>query len=84
MVRCSDGTLYTGITNNLGSRLEKHNSGLGACYTRSRRPVYLVYFISVANRSVALKHEYRIKQLTRTCKEKLIQDSEQLRVRGMQ
>ena len=63
LVRCSDESLYCGITNNLENRLEAHNSGKGARYTRSRRPVTLVGASSGMTKGDALKLEYRIKQL---------------------
>ncbi len=65
IVECSDGTLYTGITNNLIKRLETHNKGKGAKYTRSRLPVTLRRSFEVEDKSLAAKEEYRIKQLTR-------------------
>lgn len=63
LVQCSDESLYCGITNNLENRLEAHNSGKGARYTRSRRPVTLVGTSSEMNRSDALKLEYRVKRV---------------------
>ncbi|MBW2144332.1 MAG: GIY-YIG nuclease family protein [Deltaproteobacteria bacterium] len=63
LVRCSDKSLYCGITNNLKNRLAEHNSGKGAKYTRSRRPVTLVGTSSEMTRSDALKLEYRVKQV---------------------
>ena len=73
MVRCSDGTFYTGITNDLEKRIEAHNSGKdGARYTRSRRPVTLVYSESAGSKSAASRLEYSIKKLTRENKRKLI------------
>ena len=69
IVKCSDETLYTGWTNNLKKRLEAHNSGKGAKYTKNRRPVELVYFEEYDTKQEAMKREYAIKQLTR--KEKL-------------
>jgi len=64
MVRCSDGTLYTGITNNLEKRIAAHNSGKdGARYTRSRRPVKLVYAEAAESRSAASRLEYQLKRL---------------------
>ena len=63
LVRCSDNSLYCGISNDLNNRLKKHNSGRGARYTRSRRPVVLVGVSSEMTKSEALKLEYRIKQL---------------------
>ncbi len=72
MVKCSDGTLYSGITNDLKKRLLVHNSGKGAKYTRSRLPVRLVYSESKANRSRALVREAGVKRLNRKEKEELI------------
>ena len=63
LIRCSDESLYCGITNNLKNRLIAHNSGRGAKYTRSRRPVELVAASSEMTKSDALKLEYRIKQV---------------------
>lgn len=62
LIRCSDESLYCGITNNLKNRLIEHNSGRGAKYTRSRRPVELVAASSEMTKSNALKLEYRVKQ----------------------
>jgi putative endonuclease len=77
MVRCSDGTLYTGITNDLKKRIEAHNSGKdGARYTRSRRPVKLVYSEQVESKSAAAKLEYQLKKLPRLKKIRLIKDKE--------
>lgn len=65
MVCCRDGTLYTGITTELSRRLTEHNSGKGgARYTRSRRPVELVFSEPAASRSAAAQREWRIKQMT--------------------
>ncbi|MFC1843971.1 GIY-YIG nuclease family protein [Thermodesulfobacteriota bacterium] len=77
MVRCSDGTLYTGITNDLEKRIEAHNSGKdGARYTRSRRPVSLVYSEEAGSKSEAASLEYRIKKLTRAKKDMLVKNEE--------
>lgn len=65
IVRCSDGSLYTGITNDLKKRLAKHNSGGGARYTRSRRPVRLAWKRRVNSESRARKLESKIKLLKR-------------------
>jgi len=66
ILKCSDQTLYTGITKNLDRRIKEHNfSDLGAKYTSGRRPVKLVYSQEFANRSAALKEEARIKKLSR-------------------
>ena len=75
LLRCGDGTLYTGITDNLPRRLAAHNAGKGAKYTRSRRPVVLVYREQAADRSAALRRERAIKRLTRKQKLELIQNS---------
>ena len=73
MVLCSDGTLYTGITNDLKKRVQAHNSDRdGARYTRSRRPVKLVYSEEAGSKSAAASLEYRIKRLTRSQKKQLI------------
>lgn len=63
ILRCSDDTLYTGITNNLERRIKQHNEGKGAKYTRGRGPVALVNSIECSTKSEALKLEYKIKQL---------------------
>ena len=63
LVRCSDGTIYCGITNNLEKRLSAHNSGTGAKYTRSRRPVELIGTSSKLTKAEALKLEYRVKKV---------------------
>ncbi len=68
LLECADGTLYCGITNDIDRRLATHNAGEGAKYTRSRRPVRLVYAESCADRSHALKREAEIKALSRTSK----------------
>jgi len=72
IVKCNDGTLYTGISNNVDSRVAKHNSGTGAKYTKTRRPVRVVYTKVIGTKSDALKEEYRIKQLSRSEKLKLV------------
>ena len=63
LVRCSDSSLYCGISNDLKKRLIEHNSGKGAKYTRSRRPVVLVNVSPELTKSDALRLEYKIKQL---------------------
>jgi len=72
MLRCGDGTLYTGITDNVPRRLEAHRSGKGAKYTRGRQPLELVYCHVCEDHSAALRREYAIKQLTREKKLELI------------
>ncbi|MBT4123876.1 MAG: GIY-YIG nuclease family protein [Candidatus Pacebacteria bacterium] len=69
ILKCGDGSLYTGSTNDLEARVKKHNSGSGAKYTRSHLPVILVYSEKFSNRSLASKREAEIKKLSR--KEKL-------------
>jgi putative endonuclease len=68
---CADNTLYTGITNNLERRLKQHNAGKASKYTRARLPVQLFHSFEVADKSEALKEEYKIKQLSREEKLKL-------------
>lgn len=72
IVRCADATLYTGIAVDVERRIAQHNAGSGARYTRSRRPVVLVYVEEQPDRSVASKREWAIKQLARKDKERLI------------
>ena len=72
ILRCVDGTLYTGITNDLPRRLKTHNAGRGAKYTRSRLPVEPVYSEEAPDKSAALRRELEIKAMTREDKLKLI------------
>lgn len=72
ILRCADGTLYTGWTNHLEKRIQAHNAGQGAKYTRGRIPVELVYFELYKTREEAMKREYEIKQMSRMEKEQLI------------
>ncbi len=65
ILECSDGTLYTGWTNNLEQRLKAHNSGKGAKYTRSRIPVTLVYYEAYLTQQQAMSREQFIKHLSR-------------------
>ena len=74
ILRCGDGSLYTGWTNDLERRVEAHSAGRGAKYTRSRLPVKMVYHESFATRSEAMKRECAIKRLSREQKLKLIAD----------
>src|ERR1043165_6851865 len=73
VVRCSDQSLYTGITTDAGRRIDEHNDGRGARYTRSRGPVALVYLEKAADRGAALKREYEIKRMTADEKRRLIE-----------
>jgi putative endonuclease len=72
ILRCADGTLYTGSTDDVQRRVAVHNSGKGAKYTRGRTPVEVVYTEECESCSAALKREYAIKQLSRGEKIKLI------------
>lgn len=72
ILQCADGTLYTGITTDVNRRLNEHNSGKGAKYTRTRLPVMIVAITEAGSRSEASKEEYRIKQLTKLEKIKYI------------
>lgn len=74
ILRCGDGSLYTGITTDVGKRLETHRSGKGAKYTRGRGPLELVYSEDCGDHSAALKREMEIKALTKTQKEALIRE----------
>ena len=73
ILRCRDGSLYTGITTDLEKRVATHNSGKGAKYTRGRCPLELVYSENCPDHSAALKREIEIKSLTRGEKLKLIE-----------
>jgi putative endonuclease len=72
MVECSDGTIYTGITNNVEERINKHNSGKGAKYTRARIPVVLRAWWPYKQKSEAAKAEYAFKKLNRKQKMEII------------
>ena len=65
LVRCADGSLYCGWTNRLEERVRAHNEGKGAKYTKSRRPVELVYYEAFATKEEAMRREAAIKQMTR-------------------
>jgi putative endonuclease len=75
MVRCRDGTLYTGYARDPLQRAAVHNSGLGARYTSGRLPVTLAYSESFDSKSEALRREYELKRLSRARKEALIRES---------
>jgi putative endonuclease len=68
LLRCRDGSLYTGITNDLQHRLESHRRGKASAYTRARRPVSLAYEETVPDRGTALKREAAIRRLSRVQK----------------
>lgn len=72
ILKCSDNSLYTGWTNEINRRVEAHNQGQGAKYTRGRSPVRLVYLEFLKDKSAGLKREAAIKRLSRKQKEKLI------------
>lgn len=72
ILKCKDGSLYTGWTNDLEKRVSDHNAGKGAKFTKGRRPVELVYFEVYKTREEAMKREYAIKRLTRKQKTDLL------------
>ena len=76
ILKCADDTLYCGWTNDLEKRLEAHNSGKGAKYTRSRLPVELIYYEEFETKEEAMSREYHIKKLPREKKLELINKSE--------
>ena len=78
MLRCSDGTLYTGWTKNIEKRLEAHNAGKGGKYTRARTPVELVYLEEYETKQEAMSREVQIKRLTRKEKEALMKKEEEI------
>ena len=71
MLKCKDGTYYTGYTNDLEKRVQAHNEGKGAKYTKGRGPVELIYFEEYEEKSIAMRREWEIKKLTRSQKEEL-------------
>ena len=73
IVKCSDETFYTGWTNDLEKRIEMHNSGKGAKYTKARLPVELVYYEAFDTKEEAMGREWHIKRLSRSEKQKLIE-----------
>ena len=78
ILRCGDGTLYTGITDDIPRRLAAHRAGKGAKYTRGRGPLELVYQERVPDKSAALRREAAIKRLRRREKERLIERAKSL------
>ncbi len=77
LLKCADGSLYCGWTNDLEHRLKAHNQGTGGKYTRSRRPVTLVYTERFATREQAMRREWEIKQMSRAEKLRMILRAEQ-------
>ncbi len=75
LLRCRDGSLYCGWTNDLALRLTRHNAGTGAAYTRSRRPVALVWHAECGDRGAALAREWAIKRLPRSDKLRLVAEA---------
>jgi putative endonuclease len=75
ILRCKNNSLYTGITNNLESRVAKHQAGKGAKYTRAFGPVTLVYAKAMKSATLARKREAEIKSWSKTAKEKFIQNA---------
>lgn len=76
ILKCRDGSLYTGWTTDLERRLKEHNSGKGAKYTKSRRPVVLAYYETFDTKEEAMKREYAIKHLKRKDKLMLLESRE--------
>lgn len=72
LVRCADGSLYTGITTDVELRFSQHQEGTGAKYLRGKGPLKLVFSQAVGDRSVASQYEYRVKRLKKGEKEKLV------------
>ena len=82
ILKCKDGSLYTGWTNDLEQRVAAHNTGKGAKYTKARRPVELVYFEEFETKEQAMKREYAIKQMARKDKLELVRRKEKADDRG--
>ena len=72
IVRCGDGTLYTGWTDDIEKRLDAHNKGVGSRYTRARLPVALAHSEEFTSKNEAMRRERAIKKMTRTAKQRLI------------
>lgn len=83
ILRCADGTLYTGITTDIAARLEAHRNGKGAKYTRGRTPLELTYTEECGDHSSALKRELAVKRLTKAEKLALIQDNPRISVEAL-
>ena len=80
IVKCSDETFYTGWTNDLKKRIEMHNSGKGAKYTKARLPVELVYYEAFDTKEEAMSREWHIKRLSRSEKQKLIEAADLMKL----
>ncbi|MHA1146445.1 MAG: GIY-YIG nuclease family protein [Candidatus Helarchaeota archaeon] len=76
IVKCKDRSFYTGYTNNLERRIQQHNDGVGGRYTRSRRPVELLYFETFSTQKEAMRREREVKKLSRKQKMLLIKNQE--------
>ena len=76
LLQCSDGSLYCGVTNNMGKRLAAHNAGIGAKYTKSRIPVKLICTSSEMSKSDAFKLEYRVKRAPARIKPLIVRSEE--------
>lgn len=74
ILKCNDGSLYTGWTNNLEKRLKAHSEGKGAKYTKGRGPLELVYYEEFEEKNDAMKREYAIKKMTKAQKNNIILD----------
>ena len=81
LLRCADGTLYCGWTNDLNKRVAAHNTGAGAKYTKARRPVELAYYETFATRQEAMRREAEIKRLMRQEKLALIKERDRRRMK---
>ncbi len=79
ILECADGTYYTGWTTDPERRVKQHNKGVGARYTKTRRPVRLVYLEEQPDKITALKRELAIKKLKRVQKSKLVEESKQVK-----
>ena len=77
LLRCADGSLYCGWTNDLARRLRAHNAGAGSKYTRTRRPVELAWFERCESKEAAMSREWRVKRLTREEKIRLTEEREE-------
>ena len=80
IVECSDGTFYTGWTNNLDKRIYMHSNGVGAKYTKGRGPVKLMHYEEFEDKKDAMKREYEIKKLTRKAKVSLIKETQKINI----